>query len=111
MDYVKRKVHSDYNDYSGFILERWFRQAYAETGRFDIVTNYWEKGKGGEPGENNEIDLIAVDSAEYSIVIGECKRNPEKYSRKLLEKKAAAIVAHHKNWKIEFIGLSLNEMK
>ncbi len=111
MDYVKRKIHSDYNDYSGLILERWFRQAYAETGKFDIVTNYWEKGKGGEPGENNEIDLIAVDSAEHAIVIGECKRNPEKYSWKLLEKKAAAIVASHKNWKIEFVGLSLNEMK
>ena len=26
-------------------------------------------------------------------------------------KKAAAIVARHKNWKIEFVGLSLNEMK
>ena len=52
-----------------------------------------------------------MDSAEHAIVIGECKRNPEKYSWKLLEKKAAAIVARHKNWKIEFVGLSLNEMK
>lgn len=111
MEYVKRKIHSDYNDYSGFILERWFRQVYAETGRFDIVTNYWEKGKSGEPGENNEIDLVVVDSAEHSIVIGECKRNPEKYSRKRLEMKAAAIVSHHKNWRTEFVGLSLNDMK
>lgn len=111
MEYVKRKIHSDYNDYSGFIFERWFRQVYAETGRFDIVTNYWEKGKSGEPGENNEIDLVVVDSAEHSIVIGECKRNPEKYSRKRLEMKAAAIVSHHKNWKTEFVGLSLNDMK
>lgn len=110
MEYVKNKIHNDYNDFSGAILERWFRQAYAETGQFDIVTNYWEKGKGGEPEEKNEIDLVAIDSAEHSVVIGECKRNPEKYSKKNLEMKAAAIVAHHKKWKISFVGLSLKDM-
>lgn len=110
MEYVRRKIESDYNDFSGHILERWYRQAYAETGCFDIVTNYWEKGKGGEPGEKNEIDLVAINSEDSKIVLGECKRNPEKYSKKKLEEKSSGILSHHKNWDVTFIGLTLPDI-
>lgn len=107
MEYIRHKIETDYNDYSGHILERWFRQAYADTGKFNIVTNYWEKGNGGEPGEKNEIDLVAVNTEEREIIIGECKRNPEKFSRKKLEEKAAGILPHHKKWSVSLVGLSL----
>ena len=107
MEYIRHKIETDYNDYSGHILERWFRQAYADTGKFNIVTNYWEKGNGGEPGEKNEIDLVAVNTEGREIIIGECKRNPEKFSRKKLEEKAAGILPHHKKWSVSLVGLSL----
>ena len=104
LEWVQGKVLGDYETYSGGILERYFRQKYSETGRYNLVTNYWKKdGK-------DEIDLIAVDEAEKEIVIGEVKRNPEKINLQQLKEKAAAIVNHHKNWTISFVGLSMRNM-
>ena len=104
LEWVQGKVLGDYETYSGDILERYFRQKYSETGRYNLVTNYWKKdGK-------DEIDHIAVDEAEKEIVIGEVKRNPEKINLQQLKEKAAAIVNHHKNWTISFVGLSMRNM-
>lgn len=110
MDYVRGKLESDYETFSGFVLEKWFRQAYSEKGEFNIVTNYWKKGSKGTPGEDMEIDLVAVNEAERHIIIGECKRNPEKIDMEVLKAKAAAIVAHHKKWDVSFVGLSLKDL-
>ena len=105
LEWLQQKVLADYESYSGPILERFFRQVYAETGLYNTVTNYWRKKDG-----KDEIDLIAVNDTEKSIVIGEIKRNPEKIDRHVLEKKAASIVAHHKKWSVSYIGLSMKDM-
>ena len=105
LEWLQQKVLADYESYSGPILERFFRQVYAETGLFNTVTNYWRKKDG-----KDEIDLIAVNDTEKSIVIGEIKRNPEKFDLHALEEKAVSIVAHHKKWSVSFIGLSMKDM-
>lgn len=69
MDYVREKINADYETYSGFVLEKWFRQSYSETGEYNIVTNYWKKGTCGALGKDQEIDLVAVNEAGRSIVI------------------------------------------
>ena len=105
LEWLQNKVFSDYETYSGLILERYFRQKYAETGLYSIICNYWKKdGK-------DEIDLIAVDENGKSLVIGEVKRNPEKIDLHTLEEKAAAITAHHKKWTVSYVGLSLSDME
>lgn len=111
MDYVRGKIVSDYESFSGHTLEAWFRQAYRESGRYNIVTNYWEKGSDGEPGENNEIDLVAVNENDKALILGECKRNPKKFNLKRLREKAAKITAHHRGWQTDFVSLSLDNMK
>lgn len=110
MEYVRERIESDYETFSGFVLERWFRQAYMETGEYNVVTNYWEKGSKGKPGEKNEIDLVAVNDADRRIVIGECKRNESKINRKLLIDKSVKIASHHNGWTIDYVGLSLKDM-
>ncbi len=110
MEYVRQRIESDYETFSGFILEKWFRQSYMETGMYNIVTNYWEKGSKREPGEKNEIDLMAVNEADRRIVIGECKRNEAKINRNSLMGKAAKIASRYKGWTIDYVGLSLNDM-
>jgi uncharacterized protein len=111
MDYVRQRIEENYETFSGHVLERWFKQSYRETGEYNIVTNYWEKGSKGKPGEDNEIDLIAVNEADRRIVIGECKRNASKFSRKKLIEKAAKIAGHHKGWTINYVGLSLRDIE
>ncbi len=104
LDYVRDKVRADYDTYSGWILERYFRQLYRETGLYNIVTNYWEKGG------RNEIDLVAVNEADREIVIGEVKRNKRRIDLHRLEEKAEAIKAKRHSWALSFVSLSLDDM-
>lgn len=104
LSYVHNKVLADYSTYSGWILERYFRQLYRETGLYNIVTNYWEKdGK-------NEIDLIAVNEADHEIVIGEVKRNPSRIDLHGLENKSANITSKRHGWHFTYAALSLDDM-
>lgn len=105
LEWIKDKVMADYETYSGLVLERYFRQLYAETGRYNLVTNYWKKKDG-----KDEIDIIAVNEADKELVIGEIKRNPEKIDLTELTEKAQGIVLHHKRWGIRYVGLSLKDM-
>ena len=105
LEWIKDKVMADYETYSGLVLERYFRQLYAETGRYNLVTNYWKKKDG-----KDEIDIIAVNEADKELIIGEIKRNPEKIDLTELTEKAQGIVLHHKRWDIRYVGLSLKDM-
>ena len=106
LEWIKDKVMADYETYSGLVLERYFRQLYAETGRYNLVTNYWKKKDG-----KDEIDIIAVNEAEKELVIGEIKRNPEKINLSGLKEKAQGIVLHHRKWDISYVGLSMKDVK
>lgn len=104
LEYVQQKVLADYETYSGHILERYFRQKYQETGLYNIVTNYWEKGN------TNEIDLIAVNEADKKVIVGECKRNPKRISLNVLQEKAAKLQAKQIKFAYSYVGLSLEDM-
>ena len=110
MNYIHAKINGDYDPLSGMMLERYFRQKYSESGRYTIVTNYWEAGRKGNPGEDNEIDLIAVDAENKELVIGEIKRNKDKISIPEVERKSKKKQSCHKKWTTHFVGLSLDEM-
>ena len=104
-DYVLKKMQADYETYSGMVLEQYFRQQYAETGQYNLVTNYWERDGG------NEIDLIAVNDSERHLVIGEIKRQAQRIDMNHLKKKATHIVAkQRRRYFIEFVGLSMDDM-
>lgn len=105
LEYVRQKVMEDYSTYSGWVLERYFRQKYRETGLYNTVTNYWEKDG------RNEIDLIAVNEADREMVIGEVKRNPRRIDLHGLEGKAVNIVSRRRGWNVEYVALSLDDME
>ena len=105
LEWITDRVMADYETYSGIVLERYFRQLYAETGRYNLVTNYWKKKDG-----KYEIDFIAVNDADRELLIGEIKRNPAKINLPVVKEKAQGIVLHHKKWNIHYIGLSLQDM-
>lgn len=104
LGYVREKVAADYDTFSGWILERYFRTYYRETGLYNIVTNYWERGG------KNEIDLVAVNEADREIVIGEVKRNHSRIDIHKLEQKSKTIADKKKGWAISYVGLSLEDM-
>lgn len=105
LEWLQQKVLADYETYSGQILERFFRQQYAESGLYNTIANYWRKKDG-----KDEIDLIAVNDAEKSIIIGEIKRNPAKIDLHALEEKAESVVSHHRKWSISYVALCIDDV-
>jgi len=98
-------VEKDYLDYSGYILEHYFRQKYREEERVTTVGRYWDR-KG-----NNEIDIIALNDIDKTAVVAEVKRNQARYDSKLLNEKYQTIKSEFGRYKhVELIGLSMEDM-
>lgn len=98
-------VRNEYNEYSGHVLEQYFRQKYREEERVTRVGRYW--GRKG----NNEIDLIALNDIDKKAVVAEIKRNPERYNSKLLHDKFSTIKAEFGKYKdVKLLCLSANDM-
>ena len=103
-DLLKEMIDKGYDQFSGLMLERYFRQLYAEKERVTEVGHWWDKS--GE----NEIDLIAIEKLDKRVTIGEVKRNEKKISMQTLEEKFVNIRPHFRGYQIQFVALSLGDM-
>lgn len=83
---LKALVKADYPKYSGRILERYFRQQFAESGQFRIIGSWWTP-KGGAV-EQNEIDIVALALERNRALAVEVKRQKKYFRPALLEAKA-----------------------
>lgn len=104
IDYIKNIVERDYNVYSGRILEKYFTDKMMQDGVYSDIGTYWEKGN------NNEIDIVAVNEFEKRLVLAEVKRNKDKIKMNILQQKASSLVKNFSKYSIEYIPLSLDEM-
>ncbi len=101
---LKEYVVKNYEDYSGLLLEKYFREKFAESERVTDVGYYWDsKGK-------NEIDLIALNRLDKTAVIVEIKRNPKRFNHSLLEVKAHSLSKELAKYKVELKEMSLIDM-
>lgn len=97
-------IKSHYVQYSGWMLEKYFRERVAETMNVTQVGNYWDtKGE-------NEIDLIALNDFEKRGVVAEVKRNPNKISYTLLAEKVAHLPKEFTKYNLSQKGFSLEDM-
>lgn len=99
-------IKSDYPTYSGKILERYFKQKFAESFQFKMIGSWWERKK-----EQNEIDLVALKVTKNEAVAAEIKRQkknfrPESFAEKVEHLKQKVL----SNYEIETICLSLEDM-
>ena len=99
-------VKSDYPTYSGIMLERYFKQQFAESLQYRAIGSWWEP-----KGNQNEIDIVALKLEKMQAVIAEVKRQKKNFKPELLTEK----VKHLKNkllpkYLIEEVYLSLNDM-
>ena len=103
-DLLKEFIYKGYDQFSGIMLERYFRQWYSEKERVTEVGHWWDKNS------ENEIDVIAVEKLDKRVTVGEVKRNEKKISMQTLEDKFANIRAHFRGYDIQFVSLSLADM-
>jgi len=103
-EYVKNIVKRDYETYSGLFLERYFQEKLRLSYAYSNIGNYWERGN------QNEIDIVAVNEEKKSMLIGEVKRNPKKIDLHKVEKKALKLTSKYKDYSVEYRGFSLRDM-
>ena len=85
-DRLREIVRRDWPVFSGTALERWHREALAESGRYTRLGGWWDRD--GE----NEIDLVAADDASKTASFFEVKRASRRYSPAALERKRDAFL-------------------
>lgn len=99
-------IQSDYPTYSGRILERYFKQQFAESYQYRAIGSWWES-----KGNQHEIDIVALKLEKNQAVVAEVKRQKKNFKPELL----AAKVEHLKKkllpkYSVEMLCLSLEDM-
>jgi len=99
-------IRADYPTYSGKMLERWFKQQFAESCLYREIGSWWET-----KGNQNELDIVALKLEKGQAVVAEVKRQKKNFKPMLLASK----VEHFKHkvlsdYTIETVCLSLDEM-
>lgn len=103
-DMLEQFILKNYEQYSGRILERYFRDMITESEDITDIGNYWDnKGE-------NEIDLIALNRFENKALIAEIKRNPHKINIAHLYEKVATIKKVLSHYTLDIKGLSMHNM-
>lgn len=103
--YIKENITRDYSSYSGRMLERFFHQIFAETGNYNVIGSYWEKGN------QNEIDLLAINDLKKEITLADIKLDRGKINLYALKAKAGGLLNIYSGYKVKWLGLSLEDVK
>jgi AAA+ ATPase superfamily predicted ATPase len=99
-------IKSGYPTYSGIMLERYFKQQFAESFQYYDIGSWWEP-----KGNQNEIDIVALKLEKNQAVAVEVKRQKKNFKPELLAAKAEHL--KHKllhGYQIEMRCLSLEDM-
>jgi len=103
-DKLKKYVENDFPTYAGRLLEEYFREKLALSGQYTEIGSYWEKGN------QNEIDIVAIDKFNKKALIAEVKLKKSKISLNKLEYKSKKLKKYLINYDIEYAAFSLDEI-
>jgi len=103
-EFIKQIIERDFDVFSGKMLERYFKNQLAKSGKYSEIGCYWERGN------LNEIDIIAINSLNKKIDCFEVKLNPSKINLADLEKKTNKLQTQHPDYQFSFLGLSLVDL-
>lgn len=103
---LQKIVADDYTTYTGRMLERYFKQQFAESFEYKDIGSWWEL-----KGNLNEIDIVALKLEKNQAVVVEVKRQKKNFKPELFASK----VEHLKNkvlskYNIESRCLGLEDM-
>lgn len=106
-DRLREIIRRDYDTFSGFALERYFREVFIESNAWTRIGSWWDrKGK-------NEIDLLAENELEGTYAVCEIKRDKSRIDLGVLAAKFNAFTTASGKWKRvkpQFLALSIEDM-
>jgi AAA+ ATPase superfamily predicted ATPase len=100
-EYVRKVIDRDYQTYCGKILEKFYHELFWLTKQYNRIGSYWEKGN------QNEIDMVAINDFEKKCVIADIKLNKSKININQLKQKSKKLITRYKDYEVDWIGLSL----
>ena len=106
-DALEEIAERDFDQFSGFALERYFRWKFVEEKKYTRVDGWWDR-KG-----ENEIDLVCEDELSGKLDFYEIKRNRSRIDLNGLKAKSVVFLAKNPklaSHKIGFKALSMEEM-
>lgn len=95
--YVKDIVNRDYTTYSGRFLEKYFIEQLKLSNNYSDIGTYWERGN------ENEIDIVGVNSESKTMLIAEVKRRAEKIDMNKLQKKSIKLLAKYEKYEVQYL--------
>lgn len=104
---MRTLIRRDYATFSGRMLERYFYDKTAESGRYTILGRWWDR-KG-----ENEIDLIAANEIDKTAEIYEIKRKRRNINIANLDNKVKTMLPHVNllnGYNIEICGFDMENM-
>ncbi|MBV5278825.1 MAG: AAA family ATPase [Campylobacteraceae bacterium] len=101
---LKEIIVRDFDMFSGKFLEKLFVDQFKEQQQFTHIGAYWERGN------QNEIDIVAIDELEKTMMICEVKLAKKRLDQAVLETKAKKLLADYPNYAIEWKLLSLEDV-
>ena len=106
-DVMRDQAERDYEVFSGYALERYFRWKFLEERRYTRMDAWWDR-KG-----ENEIDLVCEDEVADRLDFYEVKHDRKRIDLKMLEEKSEAFFEKNpslRTRKAGFFGLSTEDM-
>ncbi|MGC2064232.1 MAG: DUF234 domain-containing protein [Thermodesulfovibrionales bacterium] len=103
--YIREIINRDYSTYAGRILESFYQQVFAESGRYNRIGTYWERGN------QNEIDLVAVNDLKKEVVFADIKLDSSRINLKTLKEKSSKLSEEYKGYKKEWLGLHIGNIR
>lgn len=104
LEYTKELVKRDLPTFSGYTLEKFFRQNLAESKQYNNIGVYWESKN------LNEIDIVAINDKEKKVLIAEVKRDINKVNLQELEEKSAKIKENLQKYTFEYKAFGLESI-
>jgi len=101
---LKEIILRDFDMFSGKFLEKLFVDQFKEQQQFTHIGSYWERGN------QNEIDIVAIDELEKTMMVCEVKLSSKRLDQTVLEAKAKKLLADYPNYSIQWKLLSLEDI-
>jgi AAA+ ATPase superfamily predicted ATPase len=101
---LKKIIKRDFSTFQGYFLEKLFTELLKQES-FGHIGSYWERGN------ENEIDIVAVDDLEKRVVICEVKLSKKRLDRDVLVAKSQKLLQKFPNYSVEYRLLSVEDIE
>ena len=103
-DRLKEIINRDFATFEGKFLEKLFIELLKQKQIYTKIGNYWERGN------KNEIDIVAVDELNKTMLICEVKLSKKRLNKEELIRKSTKLVQKYRDYKIEYKLWSLEDI-